>query len=437
MATHSKRSRRSVAVHGDRHGRHHQLARGPRRGLDRRRQPLLRRRRGAGRWHPGRAPVLDARRRRRRARPARRPAAQRRWRHRPRPLRRRARPTPRGRRRRARRLRAGAGPPGDRRGASRCSACAAGRRSSTSPAAAPSSSTSATTPTSEHQDRIRFATVIHHVSIVPSSRVAEVVGSTYIGVNTLHHQAVDRLGDGLSAVAWSTDEPVDVIEAIELDGRDVLGVQWHPELLPTAPEHQALFAWLVDTARDRSQPLPGGRSPPASPSLPAPRRSLSLLGSRSVRAARTLRAARPLHADPRRRGGAARHHRGGRRRRHRRADDDPRRDPAHDARVADRPDLRRRLPPLRPQGPDARGDGPGRAPRPRRARGHRRRRRRRLPGGVGRPRREAGAGRAGLGDHGRGHDRARPPTLPSTPPATSTPRCCSSSAARARTCASS
>ena len=125
----------------------------------------------------------------------------------------------------------------------------------------------------EHQDRIRFDTVIHHVSIVPSSRVAEVVGSTYVGVNTLHHQAVDRLGDGLSAVAWSTDEPVDVIEAIELDGRDVLGVQWHPELLPTAPEHQALFAWLVDTARDRSQPLPASALRP--PRRRSPRRAVA------------------------------------------------------------------------------------------------------------------------------------------------------------------
>jgi putative glutamine amidotransferase len=125
----------------------------------------------------------------------------------------------------------------------------------------------------QHQERLRYDSVIHHVSIVPGSRVADVVGSTYIGVNTLHHQAVERLGDGLTAVAWSTDEPFDLIEAIELAGRDVLGVQWHPELLPTAPEHQALFTWLVDTARQRSQPLPAAVLRP--PRRRSPRRAVA------------------------------------------------------------------------------------------------------------------------------------------------------------------
>jgi putative glutamine amidotransferase len=46
-------------------------------------------------------------------------------------------------------------------------------------------------------------------------------------VNSSHHQAVKRLGDGLSVTAFSEDG---IVEAITLDNYPFLtGVQWHPE----------------------------------------------------------------------------------------------------------------------------------------------------------------------------------------------------------------
>ena len=39
--------------------------------------------------------------------------------------------------------------------------------------------------------------------------------------------------------------PEDVVEAIEADGDRVLGVQWHPEMLPGS---DPAFAWLIDRA---------------------------------------------------------------------------------------------------------------------------------------------------------------------------------------------
>lgn len=55
-------------------------------------------------------------------------------------------------------------------------------------------------------------------SIVPSDRYP---------VNSYHHQAVDRLAEGLIATAYSNDG---VIEAYERPAsRFLLGVQWHPE----------------------------------------------------------------------------------------------------------------------------------------------------------------------------------------------------------------
>jgi gamma-glutamyl-gamma-aminobutyrate hydrolase PuuD len=60
----------------------------------------------------------------------------------------------------------------------------------------------------------------------PGSVVAKVLGDTAT-VRCSHHQAVDRLGEGLVVTARSADG---VAEALELpSARFVVGVQWHPE----------------------------------------------------------------------------------------------------------------------------------------------------------------------------------------------------------------
>jgi putative glutamine amidotransferase len=74
-------------------------------------------------------------------------------------------------------------------------------------------------------------------------------------VNSIHHQGVNRLGDGLCVEAWSDDG---VPECLRHTGPGfVLGVQWHPEfhdhrfpqLMPGAP----LLAAFLDAARRRRQ----------------------------------------------------------------------------------------------------------------------------------------------------------------------------------------
>ncbi|MCW0216653.1 MAG: gamma-glutamyl-gamma-aminobutyrate hydrolase family protein [Pseudonocardia sp.] len=60
-----------------------------------------------------------------------------------------------------------------------------------------------------------------------------------------HHQAVDRLGEGLRVAARAED---DVVEAVELAGRRfVVGVQWHPEQDAT---DLRLVAGLLQAATD-------------------------------------------------------------------------------------------------------------------------------------------------------------------------------------------
>jgi len=93
-------------------------------------------------------------------------------------------------------------------------------------------------------DADAFLTNRHDVDLAPGSLIAEVLHSTTVSVNSLHHQAADRIGDSLVVTGRAPDGTVEVLE--HPDGR-LLGVQWHPEWLEEAG--QPLFDWLVAAAR--------------------------------------------------------------------------------------------------------------------------------------------------------------------------------------------
>jgi putative glutamine amidotransferase len=87
----------------------------------------------------------------------------------------------------------------------------------------------------------------HSVAVADGSVLAATLGTTTCDVNSYHHQAIDRLGDGLEVVARSPDG---VIEAVELTGRPVLAVQWElQEEARIDPRSQRVFEWLIDAAR--------------------------------------------------------------------------------------------------------------------------------------------------------------------------------------------
>lgn len=69
----------------------------------------------------------------------------------------------------------------------------------------------------------------HEVTVAEGSRLRSILGSSSISVNTLHHQAIDRLGRGLALSARSPDGVIEAVEGTGTEWR--IGVQWHPEWL--------------------------------------------------------------------------------------------------------------------------------------------------------------------------------------------------------------
>jgi putative glutamine amidotransferase len=103
----------------------------------------------------------------------------------------------------------------------------------------------------DHRQTASGRETTHNVAIEAGSRLAAIVGGNDLDVNSFHHQAVDRLGSDLRAVAWAPDG---VIEAIESSGPALyLGVQWHVETLVERPRHARLFDALVEAATSRRQ----------------------------------------------------------------------------------------------------------------------------------------------------------------------------------------
>lgn len=91
----------------------------------------------------------------------------------------------------------------------------------------------------------------HKVDIVPDSILAKAVGTEKLATNSFHHMAVDACAPCLKVVARSEDG---VSEAVELaenpNGRYLLAVQWHPEMMSAVnPTQQAIINSFVQACQ--------------------------------------------------------------------------------------------------------------------------------------------------------------------------------------------
>lgn len=84
----------------------------------------------------------------------------------------------------------------------------------------------------------------HAVSLKCGSQLNQIYAADDVQVNSLHHQGISRVGEGLTATAFAPDG---LVEGLEVTGAGfALGVQWHPECLPDDPGSQSLFRAFVE-----------------------------------------------------------------------------------------------------------------------------------------------------------------------------------------------
>ena len=93
--------------------------------------------------------------------------------------------------------------------------------------------------------------VTHPVTLEPGSRLREIFGEDTFVVNSLHHQAVRKVGEGLRIAAKSPDGVVEATEGTDPQ-RFIIGVQWHPEKMAAQDPKQAkIFDAFIAAAAER------------------------------------------------------------------------------------------------------------------------------------------------------------------------------------------
>jgi putative glutamine amidotransferase len=92
----------------------------------------------------------------------------------------------------------------------------------------------------------------HPVTLAPGGLLARGLGKRALTVNSVHFQAIDRLGAGLAVEAVAHDGVVEAVSA-RVGEAQVLAVQWHPEWRTDAnPDSQAYFRLFGRVLRGQS-----------------------------------------------------------------------------------------------------------------------------------------------------------------------------------------
>ena len=99
-----------------------------------------------------------------------------------------------------------------------------------------------------HSDFLKRAKSIHKVTVNENTQLFRIFEKQEVGVNSLHHQAVEQIGDNLVVSAISEDG---LVEAIELINHPFcVAVQWHPEhMSKNNPLQQKIFNEFVKACK--------------------------------------------------------------------------------------------------------------------------------------------------------------------------------------------
>lgn len=87
------------------------------------------------------------------------------------------------------------------------------------------------------------------VAVEPGTRLGKILSDATVSVYCLHHQVIDRVGDGLSVSGVAVDG---LIEAVEDPAAPfVIGVAWHPEQMLESAQAQAIYRAFTEAAGGR------------------------------------------------------------------------------------------------------------------------------------------------------------------------------------------
>jgi putative glutamine amidotransferase len=101
----------------------------------------------------------------------------------------------------------------------------------------------------EVHENVQGTDKMHPVSVMTGSLLQEVAGREAGVANSAHHQAIDRLGEGLQVSCRAGDGTIEGIEWADPAGKPfMLAVQWHPERMYT---HGLADSFLYKEIRDR------------------------------------------------------------------------------------------------------------------------------------------------------------------------------------------
>ena len=89
----------------------------------------------------------------------------------------------------------------------------------------------------------------HPVSAVAGGRLADIIGSQDVSVNSVHGQGIDRMAADLTAEAFAPDGQIEAVSIVTHPGFS-LALQWHPEWRPWESEaSQQIFAAFGNACR--------------------------------------------------------------------------------------------------------------------------------------------------------------------------------------------
>ena len=99
-----------------------------------------------------------------------------------------------------------------------------------------------------HSDFLKRSKAVHKVTVTENTLLYKIFGKNEIGVNSLHHQAIENIGENLIVSAVSEDG---FVEGLELKNHPFcIAVQWHPEhMSKTDLLQQKLFNDFVKTCK--------------------------------------------------------------------------------------------------------------------------------------------------------------------------------------------